>query len=77
MGGCDGAGSLLPAMFVAANRWSADEEPGQETRVTVLYMQRPGGLGLRERERVPVGGWWVGGGVVSCRGCGCKLIVCI
>ena len=33
-------GSLLPAMVVAANRWSADAQPEQEIWITVLYLQR-------------------------------------
>ena len=33
-------GGLLPVMVVAANRWSADGEPGQEPLITVLYLQR-------------------------------------
>ena len=54
-------------MLVAANRWSADGEPGQETWITVLYLEREGGReggrgrgreGERERGWVVV----VGGG---------------
>ena len=45
-GGRGMVGGLLPAMVVVANRWSADREPGQETWITVLYLQRE-----RETER--------------------------
>ena len=41
-----GGGNLLPAMVVAANRWSTDGEPGQETWI---------GPGARMGRR-PVGG---------------------
>ena len=34
-----GWGGLLPAMVVAANRWSTDGAPEQETQITVLYLQ--------------------------------------
>ena len=36
--------------MAAPNRWLADGEPGQETWITVLYLQREEG-GERERER--------------------------
>ena len=51
-------GSLLPAMVVASNRWSAD---GQATLSTVLYLQREKeGEGEGGREGGRVGGWWGG-----------------
>ena len=59
MGGGDswegGGEGLLPAMVVAANRWSDDGEPGQETWIAERGRGRGRGRG-RERERV-------GGGV--------------
>ena len=49
-------------MVVAANRWSADGEPGQETWITVLYLQREvgreGGRRRGRREGGREGGWW-------------------
>ena len=62
--GGGGGGGLLPAMFVAANRWSTDGEIGQETRINVLYLQRGREREgeregrAREREREREGGWW-------------------
>ena len=56
-------------MVVAPNRWSADAVPGQETWITVLYLQRggEGGEGGREGGREGGGG---GGELVTCHGCG-------
>ena len=79
-------------MVVAANRWSADEDPGQETLITVQYLQRVCGGGREGgrnsgRDSGREGRWWGGGsllpamvvcgGVVTCDGESACMLRCL